>query len=288
MMVLGISGPGHDSPTLTDTMIFSSISTQGATMISIPRDIWYQPAQAKINTLYYYGQQNGSDMRLIKQGMTDILGQTADHWVIIDFDTFQKVIDWIGGIEVYVEQTFDDYKYPIAGKENDLCGGDKEYKCRYETIRFEKGWQLMNGEIALKFVRSRNAEGDEGTDTARSKRQEKVIMALKSKIMSPKILLNVQKLEEGLKIMQAGIKTDFNQTEFLSMLKLFFQASKQPIVSYVLDGWESETGLLVHPQTHPSKQWVLLPAGNSWDQVHQFVSCFLEKRDISLCSQTGK
>mgnify|MGYP001604583102 CR=1 FL=1 len=171
-LILGISGPGHDSPTLTDTMIFSSVSTKGLTTISVPRDIWYQPAQAKINTLYYYGQKNGSNIDLVKQGMFDILGQTIEHWVIVDFNTFQKVIDWVGGINIYVDQAFDDYKYPIAEKEDDLCNGDKEYKCRYEYIRFAPGWQSMNGEKALKFVRSRNAEGDEGTDTARSKRQE--------------------------------------------------------------------------------------------------------------------
>lgn len=287
-LILGVSGPGHESSTLTDTMIFSSISPKGATLISIPRDIWYQPVKAKINTLYYYGQKNGSDMGLVKQGVFDILGQTVDHWVIIDFTTFEKVVDWVGGIEVYVDKAFDDYKYPIAGKENDLCNGDKEYKCRYEHIHFEKDWQSMNGETALKFVRSRNAEGDEGTDTARSKRQEKVIAAIKSKILSPKILFNFRRLQEGIQIVQAGIKTDLRQEEILPLAKLLLTASRQEMKSYVLDGWETDTGLLTHPKTHPSKQWILLPAGNSWDQVHQLVNCFLEKRDLILCSSASK
>jgi len=287
-LVLGISGPGHDSPTLTDTMIFSSISLKGVTMISIPRDIWYQPAQAKINTLYYYGQENGSGMDLVERGVFDILGKTADHWAIIDFTTFEKMIDWVGGINVYVDQTFDDYKYPIAGKEDDLCNGDKLYACRYEHIHFETGWQTMNGETALEFVRSRNAEGDEGTDTARSKRQEKVIAALKSEFLSPKILLNIGKIKEGFQIVQAGVKTDLSQADILPLVKLFLIAFQQEMKSYVLDGWESETGLLFHPNVHLSKQWVLLPRNNNWDQVHQFVSCFIDKRDPALCSSVGE
>jgi polyisoprenyl-teichoic acid--peptidoglycan teichoic acid transferase len=258
------------------------------TLISIPRDIWYQPAQAKINTLYYYGQQKGIETELVKQGVFDILGQTADHWLMIDFSTFEKMINWLGGINIYIDQAFDDYKYPTAGKEDDLCNGDKTYACRYEKVHFEKGEQYLDGAMALKFVRSRNAVGEEGTDTARSKRQEKVIAAIKSKLLSPKTLLNFQKIQGGLQIIQTGIKTNVNRNEILPLAKLILVASRKEMKSYVLDGWETDTGLLVHPLTHPSKQWVLLPRGNSWDQVHQFVNCFLEKRDIPLCPQTGK
>ena len=73
-----------------------------------------------------------------------------------------------------------------------------------------------------------------------------------------------------------------------SSVKLFLIAFQQEMKSYVLDGWESETGLLFHPNVHLSKQWVLLPRNNNWDQVHQFVSCFIDKRDPALCSSVGE
>jgi len=97
------------------------------------------------------------------------------------------MVDLLDGVEVDVENTFDDYRYPINGKENDLCDGDPEYDCRYEDIHFDQGLQLMSGETSLKYVRSRNAEGDEGTDFARSQRQQRLLLSFKEKNIYSKI-----------------------------------------------------------------------------------------------------
>ena len=94
------------------------------------------------------------------------------------------MIDFIGGVEVNVENSFIDKEFPITGKENDLCNNDLEYKCRYKIISFTKGVSSMDGQTALNFVRSRHAEGSEGTDFAREKRQQKVIEAIKNKLIS--------------------------------------------------------------------------------------------------------
>jgi len=112
---------------------------------------------------------------LAKSVAEEIVGIPVHYAVVVDFDFFQKVIDELGGIEVDVETDFVDDRYPIKGREDDLCNGDPKFSCRYETVEFKKGLQFMDGGAALKFVRSRNAEGDEGTDLARIARQEKVI-----------------------------------------------------------------------------------------------------------------
>src|SRR5690606_10518850 len=101
--------------------------------------------------------------RAMKTQVEKIAGVPVHYAVVVDFNAFENVIDLIGGIEVNVLTPFVDSKYPIPGKENDLCGGDPEFTCRYETLVFEKGLTFMDGETALKFARSRNAEGDEGT-----------------------------------------------------------------------------------------------------------------------------
>ena len=71
------------------------------------------------------------------------------------------------GNRCFIPKAFTDSQYPIAGKENDACGGDATFACRYKTVQFQAGSQHMDGKTALMYVRSRHAEGDEGTDFAR-------------------------------------------------------------------------------------------------------------------------
>ena len=108
------------------------------------------------------------------------MGKPVHYGLVIDTLGFKEVIDVLGGIEVDVERSFVDEKYPIAGKEDDECGGDSEYGCSYETIEFTEGGQSMDGEIALKFIRSRSSEVDEVTEVSLSKRQQKVLEAIKA------------------------------------------------------------------------------------------------------------
>lgn len=287
-LILGISGPGHEGSTLTDSMVLATVKRQGIKTVSVPRDIWYTPYQTKINALYYYSLEKNLGIGMVKQAVTEITGQEINYWIVIDFNTFVKMVDWLGGIDVDVVRAFTDTRYPLAGRENDLCNGDKEYKCRYETISFSQGRQHLNGETALKFVRSRNAKGEEGTDSARSLRQEQVISALKTKILSPEIIHNPNRLREGWQIFLKGVQTDLNWEELFSLWKTLLSASRKNLESYVLDGWEEENGLLFHPKTHPSGQWVLLPRNNSWEKTHDFINCFLNQEGKPWCSPAGK
>ena len=90
-----------------------------------------------------------------------------------DFSSFKEIIDALGGVKIDVANSFTDDLYPIEGREEDLCDGDKEFKCRYETIHFEKGINYMDGTTALKYVRSRNGDNNENTDIAREARRQK-------------------------------------------------------------------------------------------------------------------
>ena len=270
LLFLGESGPGHQGATLTDTIIFTSVSKNGTVLLSIPRDIWYEPLKTKINSLYFYG-----GLPQEKKVLEDILGERLDAAILVDFDLFVKTIDLLGGIDVYVEGTFDDFKYPIPGKEEDLCGGDKTFACRYEHIHFDQGLQHMDGETTLKFARSRNAVGDEGSDYARSRRQQKVIAALKSKIFSPWFLSKPGNILGLLRVLSQGVKSDLKVDDFLSLGKILLKPSSKKMNTFVLDGWETAEGYLYHPQKHSSGQWVLLPVGESWEGIYSFVSSIL-------------
>jgi len=267
LVFLGINGGNYQPPDLTDTIMLLSYNRQsGKTAIfSIPRDLWVPSIRAKINSAYHYGGFDFAD-----KVIEEVTGQPVHYFFVLDFEGFEKAVDFLGGLQIEVENSFDDYKFPIAGKENDECGGDKEYQCRYEHVHFEKGIQLMNGKTALKYVRSRNAEGDEGTDTARNARQQKFLAALKKKIFSPEVLLNPQKIIGLAKIFSSSVVTNLQPAEYFSFGIAFWRFQSESLKMVVL-GKNAQEELFIHPLTHPSGQWVLVPKNGSWEKVKEFV-----------------
>lgn len=287
LLILGIGGESHEEVDLTDTIIFISVDKEDADMVmlSLPRDIWIEALKTKVNAVYYYGEERekGEGFALIKDAVYQILDQPIHYVIVIDFEGFVKAVDLLGGIEVKVDRAFDDYKYPISGKGLDKCGGDPEYKCRYEHLHFDAGLQHMNGERALKFVRSRNAEGEEGTDFARSQRQQKIILALVNKVFSYKVLFNPAKISELKKTFGDHVKfeTQFNEEQITAFLSLFlrFVKNKNEIRTITLDyGDEDSPGFLYNPSFHESGQWVLLPRAEDWDEIQKYVEEKIYKR----------
>jgi LCP family protein required for cell wall assembly len=271
ILILGKGGAGHDAPDLTDTIVFASIghSEHSAVFISLPRDIWISSLRAKLNSAYYWGnqKQQGGGILLAKSTVEEIVGQPVAYALVIDFSGFEKIINVIGGIDVNVANSFTDEKYPIVGKENDDCGGDSEYKCRYETVSFERGMQKMDGATALKFVRSRNAQGDEGTDLARAARQEKVIVAIKNKVLSAHVLLSPRKLRELIKAITASIETDIGPEQAAILARRILQA-KDNLNTYVLP-----EDLLVNPpqSSKYDNLYVFIPKAENWDEVQSWI-----------------
>lgn len=273
ILVMGKGGAGHDAPDLTDTLVFVSIDTnqKKITSISIPRDIWIAEMRAKINSAYYYGNKMapGGGLVLAKSTVEEVIGQPVPYAVVVDFTAFKDVVDTLGGVTINVDRSFTDYLYPIAGKENDTCGGDPLFGCRYETVTFNAGVQTMNGETALKFVRSRHAVGDEGTDLARDARQQKVIEAIKEKLMNPKTYLNLKVVSGLIKVVNNYVETDIAPNTAAAIARYGF-ASRKNVNSSVIS-----TDLLLAPPTNQylyDNQFVFIPIGGNWNKIHEWVS----------------
>lgn len=309
LLLLGIGGGTHDGPNLSDSIIFASINskTNKVLLVSIPRDLWIDDLKAKINTAYAYGEekQKGGGIVLADAAVSKVVGQPIDYTVRIDFAGFVKAVDMVGGIDVNVERTFDDYAYPITGKEEDTCGHAPEeidklateaseleaFPCRYKHIHFDKGLRHFDGQTALEFVRSRHALGPEGTDFARSQRQEKVIQAFKQKVLSVGTLLNPIKLVGVYTAFSENIDTDIQQSEFDDFIKLAQKMKGAKISSAILDAGDSTTdrsGLLIHPDDASGYegQWVLIPMAGASDysEIHEYIACLLQGK--SSCGMT--
>ena len=301
VLLLGIGGGKHAGPNLTDTIIFASISPgdKKLTLVSIPRDLWITDLDARINTAYAKGEAKKKQGGLIlsKAVVKKVVDQPVDYAVVINFSGFVKIVDLLGGINVDVERSFDDFEYPVAGKEEDPCGNKEEdleklatassqlevFPCRYEKIHFDKGPTRMDGETALKYVRSRHGKGEEGTDFARSKRQERVISSVKDKALSLEILINPARVISLYSAVQESIHTDISQGEFDDFVKLAQQLNSAKIQSGILDAGDRDKGrkgLLKNPEISREYnfEWALIPrvGKDNFSEIHKYVKCLIE------------
>jgi LCP family protein required for cell wall assembly len=276
ILLLGMGGAEQAAGDLTDSMILVSYHhpTQNTVLISIPRDLWVESMKAKINTAYYYGEQNqpgGGGLILAKSAVDEILGLPVHYAFAIDFSGFRQAIDLVGGVEVEVERTFDDYRYPIPGMED-----AQPEALRYEHLHFDAGPRQMDGETALKFVRSRMADGIEGTDFARSARQQKVILAFKNKLLSVQTLLNPARLSELMELYGQYTSTDISDEEYGAFARLALEVKPEQVFSISLATDDEDTGqigiLQVGERSRYQGQYVLVPKDENWEALKQYIA----------------
>ena len=283
IVLLGKAGGLHDGPNLTDSIVVASYDTliNRVTLISIPRDVWSRALEDKINSAYAYGEakKKGGGMVLAKSEIGAIVGLPIHYAVVIDFNKFKELIDYFGGIDVSVERSFDDNKFPITGRENDLCNGDLEYKCRYEHISFKQGLQHMDGETALKFVRSRYATGEEGTDFARNKRQEKILKIISERIVAIGKNHDIAKIKSTYQLLDTIIERDITNPDTSYIAKNIILKKEFNMNQFSL----SEDLFIVPRKSEYKGKYVLIPKNDNFNYIHSYVSCLIEKVDPSKC-----
>ncbi|MCH7641109.1 LCP family protein [Patescibacteria group bacterium] len=309
VLLLGYGGGGHDGGALSDTLIVAHIqpNEKKITLISVPRDTWVElPVRSdlseyhKINAAYaiglddnnfplkepkYRGEAGAGE--LAKHAIEQVVGMPMAYFVSVSFDGFKDSIDILGGVDVNVPVTFDDFFYPIKGRENDICNKSSaeifllhekysdtelhhQFECRYENIHFDKGIQLMDGETALKFVRSR-ASAQHGGDFARSQRQQAVLFSIKNKILSTSAL---DDLVPFINKFTDTVRTDLDIAAITQLAEILGDPSEITISTVNL----SEENVFVST-TSPDGQFILIPKEGEgiFSGVHTFVAEQIEK-----------
>ncbi|MFC1787946.1 LCP family protein [Patescibacteria group bacterium] len=310
-LLMGIGGAGHDGPQLTDTIIFSSLkpSSNEIGLLSIPRDMIAEIPDygwRKINHANAYGEQDnpGQGAAFASEVIGKTLDQKIHYYLRVDFSGFAQLIDDLEGVDIYVDQAFTDYDYPILGQEyaecdkpqiktsvkeetSDLDNQDPEettppapvnYDCRYETLVFEEGWEHMDGERALKYVRSRHGSNGEGSDFSRSARQQKVLVAVKEKVFSASTVLSPTKLTRILDTLSDNISTNLGTWELLRLASRVKNLETNNIKHQVLDS--SEDSPLY--ATFLNGAYVLLPENDDWDLIHKMAAKIFYDESDSL------
>ncbi|KKP68569.1 MAG: Cell envelope-related transcriptional attenuator [Candidatus Roizmanbacteria bacterium GW2011_GWA2_35_19] len=285
ILFLGIAGKNHDGPNLSDSIVVLNYNFKNnkITTISIPRDIWSSTLKDKINSAFAYGEAKkpgSGGFILARAEISSIIGLPVQYAAVIDFDKFKELIDFVGGIEVEVENSFVDKQFPIAGEENNDCNNDPEFKCRFETVSFSKGKTLMTGETALKFVRSRNAEGKEGTDFAREKRQQKVIEAVKNSILIIIAKPNIKSFDKLYSLLDGLVKREVNNQQVATIVKNIVIKRNPELKKISLD-----ESLFINPPLDNNKYdglWVLVPENEDFSIIHKYIECSLTSNNPSL------
>lgn len=200
ILLLGIGGPGHDGPDLTDTIVVLSVDpvNNTAAMLSVPRDLWvkmpvnYFGSSQKINAAYESGKyhylgkmdSSSSNAQAVEAGfastdqvVSQVLGININYHVLLNFQAFRQAIDTVGGVNVDVKDQLND---PTMAWEN----GNN-------PVLAAAGPQQMDGKKALLFARSRETS----SDFARAERQRQIIIALKDKVLTAGTLSNPAKID---------------------------------------------------------------------------------------------
>lgn len=241
VLILGMGGSNHPGGMLSDTMIVLSInySDKRLGMISVPRDLWVpipSYGHAKINEAYYRGEANkkttGGGGVLASRTVENVLGIPIHYYIRMDFEGFKKIIDTLGGIDVYVEKDIYDPFYPAA----DMI--------RYDPFRISAGTHHMNGDLALKYARSRETT----SDFDRSRRQMQILAAVREKVLTVGTLGNPKKITDLINVLGEHLRTNMEVSEIRALWEEAKNLDMTNIVNKVLD--TSPGGLLVASQDY--------------------------------------
>jgi LCP family protein required for cell wall assembly len=221
LLVLGYGGAGHDGAFLSDTVLVASIQPRDATvtLLSVPRDLWVAlpasrysgPYHGKINEAFSLTAAQGdrdAGMKVAATVVGGVVGLGIDRTVALDFHGFRTLVDGVGGVDLLVDRSF-----TAAYPRND----DADVDPSWIFVSFAKGPQHMDGERALRFSRARYSDGPEGSDFARTARQQKVILAAKDRVVERGLLASLLGLLDTLR---DNVRTDLSLADMNALAEL--------------------------------------------------------------------
>ena len=236
ILLVGQSSRAGEESRMADTTMLVSINTFDGTvtLFSVLRDSYvklpdykgHTCGRAKFTVCYGLGYQWGDiagAMEMTNICMRDNFGVEVDYNIEIDFESFIRVVDLMGGIEI--ELTEAEAKYL---NDDDL----------YVTYDVEPGLQYLDGMAALSYARMRKAEGDADSDIKRSARQRLVLETLLNKVRG----LSLPELQRCADILLPEITTTMTPGDIMNLLTRIIPVFKDikvvgETIPYGKTGW---------------------------------------------------
>ncbi|WEH17539.1 LCP family protein [Streptomyces sp. VNUA24] len=180
----------------TDTMMIVHISEdrERASVVSLPRDSYAEtPGRTdratgrthkghpiKLNAAYAEGGP-----QLTVRTVEHMTRVKIDHYVEVDFTSFMRTVDVLGGVRICTAQPLKD---------------------SYTGLDLTAGTHELDGGQALQYVRSRHADGS--SDLGRMKRQQRFMASLMSQATSSGVLLNPMKFRDITQAVLGSVRAD--------------------------------------------------------------------------------
>lgn len=261
-LILGLDEvEGRDEQVLTDSMVLVVLHLDSGktTMISIPRDLWIAEYKTKINALYFYGKERypGHPEQFPKKVVEKITGIPVQYVVTVNLSQVGGLIDVLGGVDVQVQHSFTDPLFPRPGVDVSV---EKDPKLLYESASFVQGWERMTGQRALVYMRSRySPDPIEGTDDARSLRQQQVILAIVARLRTAAQQLDAVTLGRAYMFYHSTYGEVIEPKQLIAIGRALGKKALSPSFSSL-----DITPLLTNPPQRKYGQWVYEPIDPSW------------------------
>jgi LCP family protein required for cell wall assembly len=217
IVFIGIGGDTHPGggKDLADSIMLVSLkpSTKQAAVVSIPRDLWVHMGgygTHRINFAHEVGNASGypgEGPGLLCDTVSQVFGQPVNAFVRIDFSAFEKIVDDLGGVDVYCQRGFYDYLFRDG---------------------FAEGWHHLDGKRALAYARYRYVLGPEGDNFARELRQQQVINAVRDKMqrVSPQAAMHLIQIATTL---SKNTKTNLTTGQLVTLYRTFHDIKPQQV-----------------------------------------------------------
>lgn len=198
--------------------------TPKVTMLSMPRDLWveipgisdhYNITHGKLNQAYFYGGPGqgyydgpGAGPGLLARTLDLNFGLRVDHYGAVNMQTFVKIVDAVGGLDVYLPKDVDGR--PIDEKTEDMG-------------YFTAGQHHFTGAEALRFARIRKKYND----FTRMDNQNMVLCALRKKVSTPAVLPKVPQIVASF---QGSVLTDLSPEQISQLACLLPKIERENLI----------------------------------------------------------
>lgn len=181
ILMVGIDlEPPHRSDTVM--VLHVDLNTLESRIVSIPRDLRVELPNGDMDKMahsYPFGEENGGQgIEWTRQSAEKLLGISIPYYVQINFDGFVQLVDALGGVDIDVEKAL---KYTDHAQSL--------------FIDIQPGYQHMDGETLLKYVRFRH---DALGDIARMERQQKAMQAVLASLKQGETYRNLPAVVSGM------------------------------------------------------------------------------------------
>ncbi len=265
LLFLGIPGKDYHGEKMTDTIIVVSTTPKGEKPIgiSIPRDLLVRIPEkdqyTKINALYDSAKNEKQGIEMVAKKLNEITNLNFNYFVVFDLEGVKGLIDKLGGIDVVVRENIYDPLFPAPYDS-------------YQVFSIKKGIHHLDGETALKYIRSRNQIGG---DFARIQRQQEVINILKNRILSLNFIWDFPTILSVWKTLKNNTYTNIDITDIKYAWNLVKKTNLDEIKFYTISNLD-ENQFLVSEETtlENQKAYVLKPKAGleNYEEIKNYIN----------------